>query len=44
MSDTEYDPSGNSKSSFHVGADILNLLFWYDFYYIFPCIVNSKIW
>ena len=26
MSDTEYDPSGNSNSSLHVGADILNLL------------------
>ena len=26
MSDTEYDPSGNLKSSLHVGADILNLL------------------
>ena len=24
--DTEYDPSSNSKLSFHVGADILNLL------------------
>ena len=29
MSDTEYDTSGNSNSSFHVGADILNLLFLY---------------
>ena len=25
ISDTEYDPSGNSNSSFHVGADILTL-------------------
>ena len=32
MSDTEYGPSGNSNSSFHVGADILNLLFLYDFF------------
>ena len=40
ISDSEYDPSGNSNSSFHVGADILNL-FLYDFY-IFPCIVNAK--
>ena len=24
--DREYDPSGNSNSSFHVGAEILNLL------------------
>ena len=31
MSDTEYDPSDNSNSSFHAGADILNLLFLYDF-------------
>ena len=30
MSDTEYDPSGNWNSSFHVGADILNLLLLYD--------------
>ena len=26
------DPSGNSNSSFDVGADILNLLFLYDFF------------
>ena len=26
ISDTEYDPSGNSHSSFHVGADILNVV------------------
>ena len=31
ISDTEYDQSDNSSSSLHVGADILNLLFWYDF-------------
>ena len=44
MSNTEYDPSGNSNSSFHVRADILNLLFLYDFFrfYIY-CIVNAKI-
>ena len=29
MSDTEYDPSGNSNILFHVGADILNLLLLY---------------
>ena len=33
MSDAKYDPSGNSNSSFHVGVDILNLLFSYDFLY-----------
>ena len=27
----EYDPPGNSNSTFHIGADILNLLFLYDF-------------
>ena len=32
ISDTEYDPSGNSNLSFHVGADILNL-FLYEFFY-----------
>ena len=31
ISDTEYDPSGNSKLTFHVGADKLNLLFLYKF-------------
>ena len=33
MSGIEYDPSGNSNSSFHVGAEILNLLFLYGFLY-----------
>ena len=42
--DIEYDPSGNSNSSFHVRADILDLLFLYEFFYFFPCIVNAKIW
>ena len=35
MSETEYSVSGNSNSSFHVRADILNLLFLYDFLYFF---------
>ena len=30
MSETEYDPSGNSNSSFQVGAEILNLLLYAD--------------
>ena len=42
-SGAEYDPSGNSNSLLHFGADILNLLFLYDFFYIFPCIVNAKV-
>ena len=29
MSETEYDSSGKSNSSFQVRADILNLLFLY---------------
>ena len=29
MYTTEYDPSGNSNSSFQVGADVLNLLLLY---------------
>ena len=33
MSDIEYDLSGNSNSSFHVGADILNLLAYMTFLY-----------
>ena len=31
----EYDPSGNSNSFFHVGADILNLFSLYDFFIFF---------
>ena len=31
ISNTEYDPSDNSNSSFHAGADISNLLFLYDY-------------
>ena len=31
----EFDPSGNSNTSLHVGADILNLLFLYDFFIFF---------
>ena len=37
MSETEYDPSGKSNSSFQVGADILNLLLLFEdliFFYI----------
>ena len=34
MSDVEYHPSGNSDSSFQVGADILNLLL-YEFFMFF---------
>ena len=30
MFDAAYDPLGNSRSSSHVKADILNLLFLYD--------------
>ena len=35
MSDTEYDPSGNSNFSLHVAAVILNLLLLYDFFTFF---------
>ena len=38
----EYDPSGNSKLSFHVGVDIINL-FIYMTFYIFSCIADAKI-
>ena len=31
----EYDPSGNSNSSHHVGADILKSLWLYDFFIFF---------
>ena len=43
MSGIESHPSGNSNSSFDVGLDIVNWLFLYDFFYIFPCIVNAKV-
>ena len=33
MSDMEYNPLGNSNSSFRVGSDILNALVTYDFLY-----------
>ena len=42
MSDIEYDLSGNSNFSFHVRADILNLLFLYDFFYVVSCYVHVK--
>ena len=32
MYDKEFDPSCNSNLLFHVGADILDLLFLYDFF------------
>ena len=35
MSDTEYDPPGNSKLSFHVVADIMNLLLLYELFMFF---------
>ena len=33
--DTEYDPSGNSDSSFYGRVDFLNLLFLYDYFILF---------
>ena len=33
--DVKSDPSGNSNLSFHVGVDILNLLFLYKFFISF---------
>ena len=44
MSDIEYNPSGNSNSSFQVVADNLDLLLLYDLFYIFSSIVNIEIW
>ena len=38
MSDTEHDPSSNLNSSFHVGQDILNILFSRTFL----CITDAK--
>ena len=43
MSDTEYEPFGNSNLSFHVGADIFNLLLLYEFCYLSTCVLNTKI-
>ena len=39
----EYDPSGDSNSSFHVGADLLNLLLSHDIYFFSMCNIY-KIW
>ena len=39
--DAEYEPSGNSNLSFHVGADILNLLLFYELFMFFQ--TNAKI-
>ena len=35
MPDTKYDPSGNSNSPCHVGADISNLLLLYELFMVF---------
>ena len=35
MSDIKYDPSGNSNSSFPIGADILNLLVLLELFIFF---------
>ena len=43
MSDIEYDPTGNSNFPLHVGADILKLLFLVRAFYVFPCIIHTKI-
>ena len=40
ISDIEYNLSGNLNLSFHVGADILNLLLLYDFF-IFSGFYNA---
>ena len=44
ISDKEYNSSGNSNFSFRVGAGNLNLLFLYNFFYVFPRVVNGRIW
>ena len=41
-SDIEYDLLGNSSSSFHVGDEILNLLFLYDFFILFDVYYKLK--
>ena len=33
--DTEYNPSGNSNLSFHVGAETLSLLFLRTYFFFF---------
>ena len=35
ISDTEYNPPDNSNFSLHVEADALNLLFLYDFLFVY---------
>ena len=41
ISDIEYYPSDNSNTSFHILAEILYLLFLYDFLNIFPTVSNA---
>ena len=43
MTDIEYDSPGNSNLSFHVGADILKLLFLFQLFLFISCIVDAKI-
>ena len=38
-----YDPSGNSNFLFYVGADILKLLFLFDFLYFYVMVYDDQI-
>ena len=42
ISDIEFDPSGDSNSSYYVRADILNLLFLYSFFMFFDVYYKLK--
>ena len=47
--DAEYKPSGNSKLLFHVGTNVLRLLFFFFFFVIvllsciFPSLTNRQV-
>ena len=43
-SDTEYDPSVNLNLAFDFGAGSLDLFVFLWAFYIFPCVIDAKIW
>ena len=43
ISGLENDPSGNSNSSFHTGADIFKSIAFTRTFYVFPCVADSPL-
>ena len=42
--DIEYDPARHSSSSFHIRADVLNLLFLHDLFIYYIIIVTHIVY